>query len=320
MCRLFGFRSNVPSHAHRSLLEAENAMATQARGHADGWGIGWFLGQDPYVLKAEGGAAADERFHRVSRRLTSHTFLVHVRRATVGRVDQLNSHPFRHGRWMFAHNGTIFGFDRVRERLAAQIAPDLLPLVFGDTDSEHLFFYLLTALRKAGHCHLGHAPVDVAQGAAALREALHHLYHCCAEEGLDPPLCNFILTNGEVLFAQRAGLDLHLATQKVSCHDHATCNAEKLCMQALRPLPSRRRRPDGPVRRCNHLLVASEPIGAEDIWEEVPQGHLVALDAAFTLHLFAPPAGFRLAPPRPRAAEVDAEASPPAGEEPLCAR
>ena len=25
-------------------------------------------------------------------------------------------HPFRHGRWMLAHNGTIFGFDAVRLR------------------------------------------------------------------------------------------------------------------------------------------------------------------------------------------------------------
>jgi len=293
MCRLFGFRSNVPSQAHRSLLEAENAMARQALNHADGWGIGWFLGEDPYVLKADGGAAADERFERITRRLTSHTFVVHVRRATIGRVDQLNSHPFRHGQWMFAHNGTIFDFERVRDRVVQAILPALRPLIFGDTDSEHLFYYLLSAMEQAGLCPEGHCAVPTDAAARVLRQAVGTLYDWCQEEGLEPPLCNYILTNGQVFFAQRAGLELHLATQKVMCRDFATCTAEKLCMQALRPLPLPARAPDARVRSCNHLLVASEPIGAEDIWEEVPQGCLVALDPELGLHLYRPSPSFR---------------------------
>ncbi|MCB9778190.1 MAG: class II glutamine amidotransferase [Alphaproteobacteria bacterium] len=300
MCRLFGFRSNVPSQAHRSLLEAENAIASQARYHADGWGIGWFLGQDPYVLKAESGAAGDERFARITKRLTSHTFVVHVRRATVGVVDQLNSHPFRHGRWMLAHNGTIFGFDAVRDRVLDATLPELRPLIFGNTDSEHLFFYLLSALHGVGQCHLGHAEIDVSVAAVALRDAVDRIYGWCETAGLEPPILNFILTNGAALFAQRAGLELFLATQKVSCRDYDSCTADKICFAALRPLP--KQAPDGPVRRCNHLLVASERIGAEDIWEEVPQGHLLALDEDLQLSLFAPAPRFRPNPawPRPR--------------------
>ncbi len=300
MCRLFGFRSNVPSQAHRSLVEAENAMAAQARAHADGWGIGWFLGRDPYIMKSEGGAASDERFHRISRRLTSHTFLVHVRRATVGHVDQLNSHPFRHGRWMFAHNGTIFDFDRIRDRVVAEILPELQPLIFGDTDSEHFFYFLLSALYRAGQCHLGHADIDVSLAAPAVREAVDRIYSWCNEAGLEPPICNLILTNGEVLIAQRAGLELFVATQKSSCRDFEVCTAEKHCFQPLRPLPLRGAVPDGPLRQCNHLLVASEPIGTEDVWEEVPQGHLLALDRQLRLHMFTPAANFKPNPNWPK--------------------
>lgn len=297
MCRLFGFRSNVPSQAHRSLVEAENAMVNQARHHADGWGIGWFLGQDPYVLKAEGGAADDERFHRISRRLTSHTFLVHVRKATVGRVDQLNSHPFRHGRWMFAHNGTIFGFSRIRQRVVDAILPDLRPLIFGNTDSEHLFYYLLSALQRAGECRLGHGACHLERAVPALRAAIDDLYTWCEQAGLEPPLCNYILTNGDVLVAQRAGLELYFSTQKVSCRDFATCQAEKLCMRPSLPLPE----PDGDgFRRCNHLLVASEPIGDEDTWEALPDGHLLGLDDAMRLRVYAPPPHFRPNPAWPR--------------------
>lgn len=294
MCRLFGFRSNVASTAHRSLLEAENSLARQARDHADGWGIGWYHGTDPYLLKSEGGAASDERFHRVTRRLSSHAFLVHVRKATVGAVDQLNCHPFRHGRWMFAHNGTLWGFDRLREPMLARTSASLRPLIFGETDSEHLFYYLLSAIERAGLCVVGHAEPPVPSVAAALREASDQLFALADELGVQPPSCNYLLTNGSVLIAQRAGPGLHLATQKVRCADLESCQAEKLCMMPLRPL--RARPGSGFVRRCNHLLVSSEPIGGEDIWEEVPQGHLLALDAELSLYLYGPTPRFQLAP------------------------
>lgn len=292
MCRLFGFRSNVASTAHRSLLEAENSLARQALGHADGWGIGWYQGEDPYLLKAEGGAASDERFDRVTRRLSSHTFLVHVRKATVGRVDQLNCHPFRHGRWMFAHNGTVRGFDRLRGPMLERTSPSLRPLIFGETDSEHLFYYLLSAIERAGLCVGGHKEPAVSALAVALRHATDELYGLADDAGVEAPSLNFLLTNGSTLVAQRAGPGLHLATQKVRCADVETCAAEKLCMRPLRPLKARPG--TGFVRRCNHLLVSSEPIGAEDIWEEVPQGHLMALDRDLDLYLFGPAPRFRL--------------------------
>ena len=115
MCRLFGFRSAIPSGAHRSLLEAENALSSQSTKHPDGWGIGWFVDDDAYIIKSATAAHACARFRKASSRLKSHTFVVHVRKATVGTLDHLNAHPFRFGRWLFAHNGTIFEFEKFKD-------------------------------------------------------------------------------------------------------------------------------------------------------------------------------------------------------------
>ena len=60
MCRLFGFRSNVESRAHHSLIVAENAMANQASHHSDGWGIGYFIDEDSYLFRTSKGAAQDD--------------------------------------------------------------------------------------------------------------------------------------------------------------------------------------------------------------------------------------------------------------------
>ena len=76
MCRLFAFRSNVPSQAHHALVTAENAVSFQAEHHSDGWGIGYYLDDEPYLFRAAKGAAEDHRFQLLSESLRSNTFLV----------------------------------------------------------------------------------------------------------------------------------------------------------------------------------------------------------------------------------------------------
>lgn len=290
MCRLFGFRSNVPSRSHRSLLVAENAVAQQACMHTDGWGIGYYIGSEPYIFRSAMGAADDERFQTFGERLRSHTFLVHVRRATVGIVDELNSHPFRYGSWMFAHNGTIFGFDKLREKVLQNILPEFQHLIFGNTDSERFFYFLLSQMVRQGCDKTGREAIDVEVAAEAQRVALSKIFAWAEEIGVDPPKANYILTNGKALFARRAGLELYLATQKRSCPDYEICKEpNKVCLMGIMPrIKTTFNRP----RRCNHLLIASEPIGTDNIWEEIPDGGLISLDANFMVRIHEAPEPF----------------------------
>ena len=283
MCRLFGFRSNVESSSHRSLVEAENAVARQAKIHPHGWGIGWFTGTDAYVLRSDGPAAESQTFRKASERLRSETFVVHVRRATVGEVNQLNLHPFRCGRWLMAHNGTIFGFSEgLRDRMLADTLPELAALILGSTDSEHLFYFLLSAVRRAGfdlHQAIEH---DAVRFGETISEALGKIYAWALEEEVVAPILNVILTDGEVFVAQRAGKELYLATQKKVCGESETCpEVDKVCLFDTRP-----------HSKVNHLIVASEKIGEEDLWEEVLQGQMLVLDADFHLHFLGPPPNF----------------------------
>lgn len=299
MCRIFGFRSSVPSRAHRSLVAAENAVATQALRHPDGWGIGYLLDDDAYVIKSARAAHECPRFARIGRRLTSRTFVVHVRKATVGAVESVNAHPFRFGRWLFAHNGTLYGFDDVFGRLQDRIDPDLRPHIAGDTDSEHLFFLVLSALRRAGLDRAGRVPSDAATVGRVVREVLLGLDDEARRRGLDRPLLNVLLTDGRTFVAHRAGMPLFLSTQKRTCPDALTCPApHKRCLMLVRP--------EG--QPVNHLIVASEPIGeTENLWEEIADGATVVCDEGFTLQFRAPEPGW-VAPVLPEWARA---AAPP---------
>lgn len=283
MCRMFGFRSAVPSRAHRSLVVAENALAAQSQRHPDGWGIGWFVDDDAYVIKSANAAHASQRFERASHALTSHTFLVHVRRATVGDVDPINAHPFRFGRWLFCHNGTIFGFDQLGPWMQAATHPDLDPQVLGDTDSERLFLWLLSRLDAEGLDRSGRSPSDAARVAGVVRTALADLDAEAQRRGLERPICNVLLTDGRVLVGHKAGMPLFVSSQKFHCAEFPTCKAPKWCMEVVRPANG----------RVNHLLVASEPIAAdENRWEPLQDGTTLALSDDMHLTLLAPEPGW----------------------------
>ena len=273
MCRLFGFRSAVLSRAHRSLIEAENALAQQATSHPDGWGLAYFHHGEPYRIKSARGAADSASFRRASESLASHTMVAHVRRATVGDLSSFNVHPFRHGRWVCAHNGTLFGFDTLGPRLMAEMRGDLGSRVLGTTDSETLFFWLLSRLEAVGIDPLGNVDPEVGLLTDTLLDAHARLRAHALAAGAETPVVNFILTNGSTFCAQRFGRDLFLASQKIRCRDAHTCPwPDRICLEPERF--------DG---RLNHLLLASERIGDEDRWERVPDATLLVVGPDFRL-------------------------------------
>ena len=65
----------------------------------------------------------------------------HIRASTGSAVQQTNCHPFRHGQWLWMHNGSIADFSSVKRDLTLAVEPGLFPEIEGSTDSE-LFFYL----------------------------------------------------------------------------------------------------------------------------------------------------------------------------------
>ncbi len=169
MCRLFGFRSVIPSQVHRSLVAAENALSVQSHKHPDGWGVAYYVDGCPHLTRSAAAALGDSLFHRLSGAVASETVLAHVRQATQGKSSVLNSHPFQYGRWVGAHNGDIPNLDAVRPALRAEISPALLRFVLGDTDSELIFFQFLSRLGELGPLGRPHVLADVVR---ALRQTV----------------------------------------------------------------------------------------------------------------------------------------------------
>ncbi len=270
MCRLFGFRSVIQSQVHRSLTEADNALQAQSSEHPDGWGVAYYVDGTPHVVKSADSALNDHIFQRVSGIVASETVLAHIRKATAGSLSILNSHPFQHGRWVFAHNGEIPEFSRHRDALMQQIAPRLRRFVLGDTDSEVICFLFLSELERYGPLDRSAAVEDTME---ALAKTLQTVREVCDPGAERPCLLTMIVTNGATMVATRGGKELYWSSYKSRCSDRDTC-------------PSLDASCEAPTTTgfVNHLILSSEPLAGENIWLEVPEDQMVGVDWRMRLH------------------------------------
>jgi hypothetical protein len=86
----------------------------------------------------------------VTHGLKADLIFMHTRNATVGQMRRENVHPFRFKEWLFAHNGTIYGFEEIKPKILDSIPSFIHRNLKGETDSEHLFHLFLSFLYDAG--------------------------------------------------------------------------------------------------------------------------------------------------------------------------
>jgi predicted glutamine amidotransferase len=279
MCRLFAFRSVITSQVHRSLVGADNALVHQSHEHPDGWGVAYYIAGSPHIIRSLTSAVECQLFEKVSGIASSQTVLAHLRRATAGGMSILNTHPFQYGRWTFAHNGNIHGFDALRPALLERLHPDLRRFVLGDTDSELIFFLVMSRLGVNGSDLAGKVSLeDLASAAgeavAEICELAGPMHH--RDDGPpDQTYLSFIITDGELLLAHQGGKDLYFSTYKLRCPERDSC---------VFFAPNCENPAEG--GKANHLLFASEPLQGDNCWLPMAHREIIGIDGEMNLRRF----------------------------------
>jgi predicted glutamine amidotransferase len=148
MCRLLGYSSRHEASLE-DLIGADglDEFTGLCALHGDGWGMAWYEGGEPVIRKSPVRADSEPEYDKLAREPLSDQGLVHLRWATPGLgVNERNSHPFRYGSYVFAHNGAIHPQDRLAEMLPAEWESQLV----GTTDSERYFLLIMSRLAAAG--------------------------------------------------------------------------------------------------------------------------------------------------------------------------
>jgi predicted glutamine amidotransferase len=203
MCRLYGFHSNVPTRLSCSLIKSQNSLIQQSlvdsrgQSNADGWGITYLSHNGWHVQKHAAPAFNDPLFSKEVRHIKSTLVIAHIRAATVGQVSEINTQPFHYTKWVFAHNGTVADFAEHRHKFLDRIAPNLLPFIKGETDSEHVFYLLLTLISEAYS-----SSEEIEESPLPLVEALIEVARCIDSwTGNFRSSLNMLISNGSTVAA-----------------------------------------------------------------------------------------------------------------------
>lgn len=278
MCRLFGFKSVLDSQVHSSLIHADNALASQSVRHPDGWGVAYYREGVPHLIRSTDRAVDDHIFHKVSGVVSSKNVIAHIRKATQGNHTLLNCHPFQYGKWVFAHNGNLKNFENYRAELLKLLAPKLRPFVLGTTDSEILFYLLLSFIHENVDLGAGEADYQVVQAAVQklLDVVTHHTgpLYGGKEQRQEESHITFLLSTGNIMIGFNGGQFLNYSTHKSSCPENKTCpHYNQTCENQA-----------SSNSKINHLIFSSEIHEGENIWKEMELGELIGVDGQMTFN------------------------------------
>ena len=198
-------------HQERAILNQDNAPES-----ASGWGIGFYHGDEVLHKKRPMHPGDRVDWENIAGDVHSDCAVLHLRQPTVGDFRAENAHPFRMRQWLFAHQGTIGGFQAIRENLAESIPDFIRRNVRGQTDSEYLFHTVLTFLHDAGQ--LDNPDVNETQTLPAISAAVALVERLTAEVGSADHSLSFILTNGRTMYALGHGAPM-VFVERQGLHD-----------------------------------------------------------------------------------------------------
>ena len=152
MCRWLAYsgspillRDALYSPAHSLIDRSLQSRLGFVTANGDGFGIGWYgTSPDPALFRSVDPPSTDPNLRELAGHISTSLFFTHIRASSGTAVQRTNCHPFRHGKWLWMHNGVVADFSALKRDLVLDVDPSLFPYIEGQTDSEVLFFLALT--------------------------------------------------------------------------------------------------------------------------------------------------------------------------------
>ncbi len=273
MCRWLAY-SGTPIRLEELLVKRDRSLIDQSlhsrlgatTTNGDGFGVGWYdETETPRLYRSVHPAWNDRNLRELAAGVSSHLFFAHIRASTGTAIQETNTHPFRHGRWLWMHNGLIREFPRLRRDLVLAVDDSLFTSLEGTTDSETMFYLALTFGLEAD-------PVGAVERMVGFVEDAGHV------AGVEHPIqMTVATTDGRSIWAFRYSSEGDSRSLYFSTRMDA--------LKAMYP-DSKEIAALGDETRA----VVSEPLGdLEGAWNEVPESHVGIVQAGTDeLRPFAP--------------------------------
>ncbi|HSO63905.1 MAG TPA: class II glutamine amidotransferase [Ornithinibacter sp.] len=261
MCRWLAY-SGSPVLLEDLLYKPRNSLVVQGQHshlgatttNGDGFGVGWYGAKDtPGVFRSTDPVWNDRNLRELCAQASAGRVFAHIRASTGSAVQQTNCHPFRHGPWLWMHNGMLAGFREIKRELAMAVEPALFPDIEGSTDSEMFFFLAMTF-------GLEDDPL------AGVARAVGFIEEVAGRHGIEYPVqMTVATTDGDTTWAFR----------------YSSEGRSRSLFQSTDISTLRHQYPDNPLLHDlsdETRLVVSEPLGdLRGAWREVPESSSVTV-------------------------------------------
>jgi glutamine amidotransferase len=279
MCRLMAYKG-TPIIMDKLLYQPKNSLVNQSSNareieeplNGDGFGLGWYVpefNQEPATFVSVNPAWSNRNLRSLAPRIKTECMIAHVRAASVGEVSESNCHPFQYKNLLMAHNGGVEEFNKIKRKLRAPLTDEMYTWIKGQTDSEHIFAYLINTLITQ------HKSIGVDEVVDSFEKTFTFIKKLMAEAGIqDAAYLNMAFTNGLFIVATRWVSDpneealtlYHSEGSRYVVEDGVT-------------------RMDAPKDDDQAVLIVSEKMTDDGYWTMIPNNHFVIVEQSLNVRV-----------------------------------
>ncbi|MBT1696891.1 class II glutamine amidotransferase [Fulvivirgaceae bacterium PWU4] len=281
MCRLMAYLGS-PIIIDKLLYQPKNSLVNQSINakeleeplNGDGFGLGWYAREvnfEPVTFVSVHPAWSNRNLRNLAPKIRTDCLIAHVRAASVGEVSESNCHPFQYKNMLMMHNGGVENFSNIKRKIREPLTDELYNWIKGQTDSEHIFAYLLNDLFRNHKTLSPEAVVD------AFENTFKALKKMMAENNIhEAAYLNMVVTNGLFIVGTRYVTDPKEEPLTLYHSEGSRYVVEDGVTQMMAPEDD-----------DQAVLVVSEKLSDDKDWTLIPPNHFVIVDNTLNVRIRA---------------------------------
>ncbi|NJN41163.1 MAG: class II glutamine amidotransferase [Flammeovirgaceae bacterium] len=281
MCRLLAYKG-TPIIINKLLFEPKNSLINQSINakeleeplNGDGFGLGWYnpdISEEPATFVSLNPAWSNRNLRNLAPKIKTGCLIAHVRAASVGEVSEANCHPFQYQNWLMAHNGGVENFSKVKRELRSHLSDELYVWIKGQTDSEHIFSFLVSYMVSK---HKKATPETVMDG---FEYTFENLKKQMEKNGItEPAYLNMVVSNGDFIVGTRYITDPNIEPLTLYHSEGTRYVVEDGVTHMMAPKDN-----------DQAVLVVSEKLTDDKYWTMIPKNHFVVVENNYNVRIRA---------------------------------
>jgi glutamine amidotransferase len=279
MCRLMAYMG-TPIIVDKLLYQPKNSLVNQSINakeleeplNGDGFGIGWYVKEvnsEPVTFVSVHPAWSNRNLRNLAPKIRTDCFIAHVRAASVGEVSESNCHPFQYKNILMVHNGGVENFSNIKRKLREPLTDELYNWIKGQTDSEHIFAYVLNDLFR------NHKTITPDAVADAFESTFRALKKMMAENNItEAAYLNMVFTDGSFVVGTRYVTDPKEEPLTLYHSEGSRYVVEDGVTRLMAPEDD-----------DQAVLVVSEKLSDDKDWTLIPPNHFVIVEESLNVRI-----------------------------------